>query len=274
VISNIADIVFQHTVTNRLAETLDFYRTFVIANVLNGVCDFITQSILIYRCWILWKGNIRVVIVPSFFAVSFLGLWMASIGSTTLSDNEFSTATWVNAVTWSSLVMSICVNAIVTGMIVFKIVGVYQDAKPLYNDPFAASGGSKLRSIIFIVVESALTLLCVQVINLVLNILPSLPALHGYQVISFIYQMLNGITPTLIQVRVALGLSFDSQESLPGVSSDLRFGSAQATVDSVMADEYDIDPNQENRDVDIEHQENKDSGKASEERKNDVLEIH
>jgi hypothetical protein len=75
-------------------------------------------------------------------------------------------------------------------------------------------------------------------------------------------------------VRVALGLSFDTQESLVGVASGLRFGHAKATVDSMMTDGYDFDPDQANQDDDIEHQENKDSGKISEERKNDVLEIH
>jgi len=35
-------------------------------------CDFIAQSILIYRCWIVWGQNIRVVIVPSILAFAFL----------------------------------------------------------------------------------------------------------------------------------------------------------------------------------------------------------
>ena len=59
--------------------------------VLAGCCDFLAQSILvhidhwtyhpfyspksskIYRCWIVWGRNIRVVIIPSFLAVTYLG---------------------------------------------------------------------------------------------------------------------------------------------------------------------------------------------------------
>ena len=59
--------------------------------VLAGCCDFLAQSILvrinhwtyhlfyspksskIYRCWIVWGRNVRVVIIPSFLAVTYLG---------------------------------------------------------------------------------------------------------------------------------------------------------------------------------------------------------
>ena len=59
--------------------------------VSSGCCDFLAQCILvrinhctyhpfyspksskIYRCWIVWGQNIRVVIVPSFFTVAYLG---------------------------------------------------------------------------------------------------------------------------------------------------------------------------------------------------------
>ena len=57
----------------------------------SGCCDFFAQCILvrinhctyhpfyspksskIYRCWIVWGQNIRVVIIPSFLAVAYLG---------------------------------------------------------------------------------------------------------------------------------------------------------------------------------------------------------
>jgi hypothetical protein len=67
------------------------FRLSIVQNAVNGCCDFIAQSILvrinhciyhsfcslkfskIYRCWIVWGQNIRVVIVPSFLAIAFLG---------------------------------------------------------------------------------------------------------------------------------------------------------------------------------------------------------
>ena len=62
-----------------------------LQEVLSGCCDFLAQCILvrinhctyhpfyspksskIYRCWIVWGRNIRVVIIPSFLAVAYLG---------------------------------------------------------------------------------------------------------------------------------------------------------------------------------------------------------
>ena len=63
----------------------------LVQTIAFGCCDFIAQCILvcinhciyhpfyspksskIYRCWIVWGRNIRVVIIPSFMAIAFLG---------------------------------------------------------------------------------------------------------------------------------------------------------------------------------------------------------
>ena len=63
----------------------------VVQVIVTGCCDFLAQCILvrinhctchpfyspkyskIYRCWIVWCQNVRVVIIPSFLAVLYLG---------------------------------------------------------------------------------------------------------------------------------------------------------------------------------------------------------
>ena len=63
----------------------------IVQVIVNGCCDFIAQCTLvrinnctyhpfyslksskIYRCWIVWGKNIRVVIVPSFLAIAYIG---------------------------------------------------------------------------------------------------------------------------------------------------------------------------------------------------------
>jgi hypothetical protein len=67
------------------------FRITIVQEVANGSCDFIAQCILvrinhrayhsfyspksskIFRCWIVWGKDIRVVIIPSFLAISFIG---------------------------------------------------------------------------------------------------------------------------------------------------------------------------------------------------------
>ena len=66
-------------------------RLSIVQTIANGCCDFLGQCILvrinhctchpfywpkypkIYRCWIVWGQDIRVVIIPSFLAVAYLG---------------------------------------------------------------------------------------------------------------------------------------------------------------------------------------------------------
>jgi hypothetical protein len=72
------------------AESYQFHLQ-IIQTTVNGCCDFLAQCILvrinhctyhpfyspksskIYRCWIVWGQNIRVVIVPSILAIIYLG---------------------------------------------------------------------------------------------------------------------------------------------------------------------------------------------------------
>jgi hypothetical protein len=67
------------------------YRVDIVQGVANGSCDFIAQCILvcinhctyhpfyspksskIFRCWIVWGKDIRVVIIPSFLAIAYIG---------------------------------------------------------------------------------------------------------------------------------------------------------------------------------------------------------
>ena len=70
-----------------------FYRIMVTQETVDACCDFTAQCIIvrinysssiyhlfyspksskIYRCWIVWGKNIRVVIIPSFLAITLLG---------------------------------------------------------------------------------------------------------------------------------------------------------------------------------------------------------
>ena len=67
------------------------FRISIIQTTVNGCCDFLAQCILvcikngtrhpfywpksskIYRCWIVWGQDIRVVTIPSFLAIAYLG---------------------------------------------------------------------------------------------------------------------------------------------------------------------------------------------------------
>ncbi|KAF8815850.1 hypothetical protein BYT27DRAFT_7191864 [Phlegmacium glaucopus] len=191
-----------------------------------GCCDFIAQSILIYRCWIVWGCNIRVVILPSILAVAYFVIWLVGESSLSIVSGQFVEPVWSYRVALAALAMSMTVNALVTFLIVFKIFRVYREIKSTSGDQsLGATGGSKIRAVIFIIIESGMILFSIQLVRLLASIFVSTDAGGGiYDIIVYIHQMLNGITPTIILVRVSMGLSFHDKESMrESTIESLRF---------------------------------------------------
>ena len=171
---------------------------------------------------------------------------------------------WVDKLGLANITTSLAVNALATGLIVFKIFKVYWEVKPLYDQPFGRTGGSKLRPLIFIIIESGLALFSIRLVWLVINLDPTLGTMMASMPVFYIQRMfdviiisvivtynfidnasIEGITPTIIQVRVAMGLSFHNEESLVEATSSLRFGSVNDDQNEISIDL------QENRDDDI-----------------------
>jgi len=191
-------------------------------------CDFITQFILIYRCWIIWGCSIRVAIFPSLLAFVFLAIWIAS-GTAPLSivQDQIVVPVWSNILPLTGLTLSMTVNALVTGLIVFRIFKVFQEVKTCCtaDDQISGvTGESTLQRVIFILIESGMALFSIQLARLVVTIMRTDGAYAAYCFIGSIHEILNGITPTIILVRVSMGLSFHDESSLVEASiGSLRF---------------------------------------------------
>ncbi|KAF8811388.1 hypothetical protein BYT27DRAFT_7253085 [Phlegmacium glaucopus] len=182
-----------------------------------GCCDFIAQSMLIYRCWIVWGRNIRVVILPSILAFVYLVMWLVSNSSGyILSGRVILEPEWGYWMALAGIVMSMTVNALVTCLILFKIFKVYHEIRSASDDQsLGATGESKIRTVIFIVIESGMALFSIQLARLVVSPFTTTDAasgLNAFGIIIYIHQMLNGIIPTIILVRVSMGLSFHDKE--------------------------------------------------------------
>jgi hypothetical protein len=95
-------------------------------------------------------------------------IWLASIGSASVVKNQLENASWGWVLLSTGFSLSLAVNAIVTGLILFRIVKVYWEVEPvLYQKMLGATGGSRFRSIILVLIESAFALFAVQVILVV-----------------------------------------------------------------------------------------------------------
>ena len=131
------------------------------------------------------------------------------------------------------------VNALVTGLIMVKILKVFLEVNSILVE---STGGTKLQHIIFIIIESGMAMFAIQLIRLVFFILPMEWAVGASNYVIAIHQAFNviirsvhnyffcftdniyqGIAPTIIMVRVSMSLSFDDPESFKEAAESLRF---------------------------------------------------
>ena len=167
------------------------------------------------------------------FRLLSLATWIASVAPLTILQFQISTQpTSSHRLLLFSLVTSMAVNTLVTGLIVFKISMVFREAKTRISSAGlgGTSDGSRLRSIIFILIESGMALFCIQVARMTVTIYVDEEV---YDLVVGIHQMLNviirsisvtpclannvdwqGLTPTIILVRVSMGLSFHDKKTM------------------------------------------------------------
>ena len=144
----------------------------------------------------MWGKNIRVVILPSILAITYisqsryifiwwvdfnflpLATWLTSVGATSWEIGQvpwqlgqISYAPWGITLILIGLASSMAVNTLVTGLIVFKILKTFLGAEAISD----STRNTKLRQIIFIIIESGMALFAIQLVRLVLAILATQP---------------------------------------------------------------------------------------------------
>lgn len=197
-------------------------RIYFIQTTVTGLCDFISQSILvrinnacrsfylfkpskIHRCWIVWQCNIRVVSIPSILALAYLGHRQSSYLHSPTNFNSLPLATWLSSSNRStslltgqlinsyrpstiilpSLATSMAVHALGMALILFKICRVFRADKLHDSRKFWST------SITLILIESAITMFTIQLVRFVFTIVPMEPSY--LPIFIGIHQMLNVI---------------------------------------------------------------------------------
>ena len=113
-------------------------------------------------------------------------------------DSFSNNNSWFANLYITNLALSMAVNTLVTGLIVFRILKVTVGVKPTSVERTLGSMGNKFRHIIFIIIESAMALFAIQLVRAVLAYMPvnvaQLPFVQaGEDIVIVINQMLNVI---------------------------------------------------------------------------------
>lgn len=127
-----------------------------------------------------------------------LALWMTCIAGNFIAADGIDSTRWSTNVTTTSLVVSMSLNALVTGLIVFKIFWVFQEVKSstttLDKNSLGASGGRQLRYVMFVIIESGMALFSIQLARVVstgLRVGGTNSDLDAFNIIVSSHEMLN-----------------------------------------------------------------------------------
>jgi len=152
------------------------------------------------------------------------------LGAYTFLQGNLEMVGWGDMVVLTSLALSMTVNTLVTGLIVFKIFKASLEINAVTSgtsdeQTLGTIGGSKLKHVIFIIIESGMALLAVQLVRVTLYNQPvqSDSTINAYIIFIGINEMFNGIAPTMILLRVSMRLSLDDEESFIDAAGSLRF---------------------------------------------------
>ncbi|KAF8808261.1 hypothetical protein BYT27DRAFT_7337858 [Phlegmacium glaucopus] len=186
----------------------------------------VKHSILIYRCWIVWGRRTSVIIIPLLLALAALGTSLSQIG--------FGQALYL------------AIDGLVMGLIILKIVMVYLGVRPVMAHSGRENKFRPLVFILFILVESGSVIFVTRLCSIIL----SFEVVHSAETllaekffVAILTQVpLNGIIPTIILVREALGMSYSdvtpsSQtiESLHFADNDDTSGNSNQEVEPLDA---------------------------------------
>jgi len=162
------------------------------ANIIYGVNNIIADGLVIYRCYVIWDRNIYVVIPPILMLIvtSVFGVDLH------LPENPF-------------FGLSLATNVLVTALTAGRIWWICRQCR-LYCK-FRTEAQRRCVSAISIIVESGVLYSATVLAYLILGAIPSVSIVQEP-----IFEMLTqvmGIAPTLIIVRVGLGVNAPSVEN-------------------------------------------------------------
>ena len=124
-------------------------------------------------------------------------MWIAAICPYFNVQGALYTTTWSDVLTITGFAASMTVNALVTGLIVFRIFKVFRAVKAL-----GITSGKKLCSIIFIIIESGTALFAIQLARVVIATtvtgLGKNAKVDIYQIIIVTHEMLNVVISSVI----------------------------------------------------------------------------
>ena len=132
-------------------------------------------------------------------------MWMVTaFVSVVTEQGNIDQTLWGINLLLTSLATTMTVNALATGLLVFRILRVFRQVKSATTSDqisVGITGDTKLRSIIFVIIESGMALFVIQLARVLITI-PSLAVTvaegNAFQFIVSVHEMLNVVISSVI----------------------------------------------------------------------------
>ncbi|KAJ7843168.1 hypothetical protein B0H13DRAFT_2097741 [Mycena leptocephala] len=217
------------------------WRLSTASSVLLGIVDFLSQMILIYRCWIVWNQNSYVVSPLALLAfASLVGQLVTAGFFGTVSGGAAEPVYHITLpLATTAFSLSMAVNTLVTGLIVGKI-WVQSRQFNIFRGGGGKNEDEPFNRVITLMIESGLMSFVIQLLYLVLYSLKN----QAFSLVETCAVHFYGITPTLLGIRVITGKSIDSYTK---ASRSLAFASGGAGDTTVSTATGGFQPRQKSR---------------------------
>ncbi|KAH9946545.1 hypothetical protein B0H21DRAFT_808880 [Amylocystis lapponica] len=186
------------------------------AEILLSLIDFFGDAVFIYRCWLVWRRNYGIIVLPFLTALAAGFACIIEITHLVLTTDFLApVAPVATPLGIAGYAIALATNVLVTLLISGRIWALAHAGADVDTAGVPMRGRALAHHAIGVIVESGALYLAVQLVYLVLLTLE-----HPAQGIAGgIAAQIFGIAPTLIIIRVALGLAVDSEcEGTAGTS--------------------------------------------------------
>jgi hypothetical protein len=170
------------------------------ADFLISFTDLVGDLVLVYRCWMLWGQNYYVVILPLLSAFGGFACIMEVLHLVLITDPASpAPPAAIVPLGLAGYILPLATNVVVTSLIVYRI---WMSSRIVKESPVVIGQGASHRAMMLIIESGALYLI-IQFIFVVLFAIQ-----HPAQgIVAVIATQIYGIAPTLIIIRVGLGIS-------------------------------------------------------------------
>ncbi|KAI0754440.1 hypothetical protein C8Q80DRAFT_1247167 [Daedaleopsis nitida] len=181
--------------------------TLFAADIMLSICDLFGDFILLYRCWIVWNRAYWVVVLPGLTAIGGFACFVGVVYITsTIPRGQNPHPAALLSLGSACYTLPLATNVIATALIVGRLWWALRAVESSSGENIYSLGSRTVRHAVGIIVESGVLYLVAQLMLVVLFSLQH-PAQN---VIAPITVQVYGIAPTLIIMRVALGVSSES----------------------------------------------------------------